>query len=138
MLPAVKKWTKETWELDGAQYQETLPFNAAQPVWEKERKVHPRVPVPKQISYGTLIFPRRQKSPCNSGGTTCTRATRLFLRDRVYPLLKEVVTFYVGTWKRMPQGRYNIWPSNAHETFLEGKESGARPGRPAVYPAGRD
>jgi hypothetical protein len=42
---------------------------------------------------------------------------RAFLRDRAYPLMKQVAAFYVNYLEKDAQGRYNMDPSNAHETF---------------------
>jgi len=75
MLPAVKKWTKAFWTLDGAQYQETIPFNGVMPLYEPESGVHPRVPVPKNVAHTNLILSSSPRSPCSSGGTTSTPAT---------------------------------------------------------------
>jgi alpha-L-fucosidase 2 len=117
MLPAVTKWTKEAWELDGAQYQETIPFNGAMGVWQKERGVHPRVPVPKTVAHTNLILSSSAEIAMQFWWVYLYTGDEAFLRERVYPLMREVAAFYVGYLEKDSSGRYGIYPSNAHETF---------------------
>jgi len=121
MLPAVKQWTKETWELDGAQYQETIPFNGAMGVWQKERGVHPRAPVPKNVAHTNLILSSSAEIAMQFWWVYLYAGDEAFLRERVYPLMKEVAAFYVGYLEKDASGRYNMYPSNAHETFWKVK-----------------
>jgi hypothetical protein len=121
MLPAVKKWTKATWETDGAQYQETIPFNGAMGVWEKRRGVHPRLPVPKNVAHTNLILSSSAEIAMQFWWVYLYTGDEEFLRRRAYPLMKEIAAFYVAYLEKDSQGRYNIYPSNAHETFWEVK-----------------
>ena len=40
-----------------------------------------------------------------------------WLRDRAYPLMKEAAAFYLDYFKKGPDGKYHIYPTNAHEAF---------------------
>lgn len=121
MLPTVKKWTKETWETDGAQYQETIPFNGAMGVWPKERGLHPRLPVPKHVAHTNLILSSTAEIAMQFWWAYLYTGDEKFLRERVYPLMKEMAAFYVGYLEKDAAGRYNMAPSNAHETFWKVK-----------------
>ncbi len=117
MLPAVRKWTRETWETDGAQFQETIPFNGAMGVWEKARGAHPRLPTPKQIGYTNLILSSSGEIAMQFWWHYLYTGDREFLRDRAYPLMLEVATFYANYLEKDAAGHYVMAPSNAHETF---------------------
>ncbi len=117
MLPRVKEWTKETWETDGAQYQETIPFNGAMGVWEKARGVHPRLPTPKHVAHANLILSSSAEIAMQFWWHYLYTGDTAFLRERAYPLMKEVVAFLVNYLEKDDQGRYNLYPSNAHETY---------------------
>jgi len=121
MLPVVKRWTKQTWELDGAQYQETIPFNGAMGVWVKERGVHPRAPVPKHVAHTNLILSSSAEIAMQFWWAYLYTGDESFLRERAYPLMKEMAAFYVGYLEKDASGRYNMVPSNAHETFWKVK-----------------
>lgn len=121
MLPAVKKWTKETWEADGAQYQETIAFNGAMGVWQKERGLHPRLPVPKHVAHTNLILSSSAEIAMQFWWAYQYTGDLEFLRGRAYPMMKEMAAFYVAYLEKDAQGRYNMFPSNAHETFWKVK-----------------
>lgn len=117
MLPAVRKWTQATWGLDGAQFQETMPFNGAMQVWESERGVHPRLPTPKHVAHTNLILSSSAEIAMQFWWYWLYTGDEQFLRERAYPLMKEVAAFYVGYLNKDGTGRYGMFPSNAHETF---------------------
>lgn len=41
----------------------------------------------------------------------------VFLKDKVYPLLKEVITFIYSLAQKDEKGIYNIYPANSRETY---------------------
>lgn len=116
MLPAVKKWTKAFWEIDGAQYQETIPFNGAMGIFEKARGIHPRLPVPKNVAHTNLILSSSAEIAMLFWWHYLYTGDEKFLRERTYPVMKEVATFYVGYLEKDAQGRYNVYPANAQES----------------------
>ena len=121
MLPTVKKWTKEFWEVDGAQYQETIAFNGVMPApgtnqyYTKVRGVHPRLPTPKTVVYTNLILSSSAEIATLFWWNYLYTGDEAFLRERAYPLMKEVAAFYVGYLDKDKQGHYNMYPSNAQE-----------------------
>src|SRR5208283_4305724 len=46
-----------------------------------------------------------------------------FLRDKCYPLMKEVVAFHLSFLQIEGDGLYHIYPSNARETYWWIKDS---------------
>ncbi len=121
MLPEVKKWTKACWEIDGAQFQETIPFTGAMGIWERERGIHPRVPVPKNVAHTNLIFSSSAEIAMQFWWYWLYTGDKEFLKDRAYPLMKEAAIFYAAYLEKGPDGKYHSWPSNAHESFWKVK-----------------
>ncbi len=117
MLPAVVEWTKQTWETEGAQYQETIPFNGAMGVWEKARGIHPRLPVPAHVAHTNLVLSSSAEIAMQFWWHYLYTGDQTFLRERTYPLMKEVATFYVNYLEKNAQGKHDMYPSNAHESF---------------------
>jgi len=117
MLPTVRAWTKEMYGLDGAQFQETIPFNGRMGKWPTVRGVHPRVPVPTQFAHTNAILSSSAEIAMQFWWAWLYTGDEAFLRDRAYPLMKEATLFYLGYLEKDKQGRYIIWPSNAHETY---------------------
>ncbi|MBI4027272.1 MAG: hypothetical protein HY360_19965 [Verrucomicrobia bacterium] len=120
MLPAVKKWTKTFWETDGAQFQETIPFNGVlEPsgLYTQARGIHPRLPVPLHVRNTNLILSSSAEIAMLFWWQYLYTGDETFLRQRTYPLMKEVAAFYVGYLEKDAQGRYNVYPSNAQEQF---------------------
>jgi alpha-L-fucosidase 2 len=121
MLPVVKQWTREIWELDGAQYQETIPFNGVMGKWQQERGAHPRVPIPKNVAHTNLIFSSSAEIAMQFWWHYLYTGDETFLSDRTYPLMREVVRFLVGYLEKDSRGYYCMEPSNAHESFWKVK-----------------
>jgi hypothetical protein len=117
MLPEVCKWTKEMYGLDGAQFQETIPFNGRMGKWPTVRGVHPRVPVAATFAHTNMILSSSAEIAMQFWWAWLYTGDKAFLRERAYPLMKEVALFYLGYLEKDAQGRYVVWPSNAHETF---------------------
>ncbi|NCO33483.1 MAG: hypothetical protein AUJ92_11285 [Armatimonadetes bacterium CG2_30_59_28] len=121
MLPTVKQWTNDVWELDGAQYQEKIPFDGVMGKWATERGPHPRVPTPRTVAHTNLILSSSAEIVMQFWWNYLYTGDETFLRDRVYPLMKEVVTFLVGYLEKDSRGFYSMDPSNAHESFWKVK-----------------
>ena len=118
MLPAVVKWTKQWWETDGAQFQETIGFDGEINGWEKTRGIHPRLPVPKVVNNPNEILSTSAEIAMHYWWYFLYTGDQTFLRDRAHPLMKQVAAFYVNYLEKDAQGRYNMFPSNSHETYL--------------------
>ena len=117
MLPAVREWTKEMYGLDGAQFQETIPFHGRMPHWPTVRGVHPRVPVPATFAHTNAIFSSSAEIAMQFWWVWLYTGDEAFLRERALPLMKQAALFYLGYLEKDGQGRYVMWPSNAHESF---------------------
>ncbi len=117
MLPAVKKWTREAYGLDGAQFQETIPFHGRMPHWESVTGMHPRVPVPKEFKHTNGILSTSAEIAMQFWWYWLYTGDEAFLREKAYPLMKDVAIFYLGYLEKDDKGRYNMWPSNAHESY---------------------
>lgn len=46
-----------------------------------------------------------------------------FLRDKAYPLMKEVITYHLNYLQKEDDGLYHVYPSNARETWWWVKDS---------------
>lgn len=117
MLPTVERWTRKVWETDGAQYQETIPFNGVMGVWEKQRGIHSHLPVPKHPGYTNLILSSSAEIAMQFWWYYLYSGDQSLLQERAYPLMKRVGTFYLNYLQKDAQGRYYTYPSNAHETY---------------------
>ena len=117
MLPAVEKWTADSWETNGAQYQETIPFNGRLGTFDKDRSMRPRLPVPASDGYTGLILSSSAEIAMQFWWAYSYTGDEAFLRERAYPLMKSVGTFYVNYLEKNASGTYDDWPSNAHETY---------------------
>ncbi|HEY3416686.1 MAG TPA: hypothetical protein VGM23_07360, partial [Armatimonadota bacterium] len=119
MLPKVKEQTKAYFGIDGAQYEETIMFNG-QYASGKGPKVtgdHPRLPTPKSYGATNMILSSSAEIAMQYWWYYLYTGDQTFLRDRAYPLMKDVATFYVNYLEQDANGVYQVYPSNAHETF---------------------
>lgn len=121
MLPAVKAQTKDYFGVDGAHYEETIMFNGeyASGKGPKITGDHPRLPTPKNYGNTNMILSSSAEIAMQFWWYYLYTGDRTFLRDRAYPLMKEVATFYVNYLEKDANGVYQDYPSNAHETFLK-------------------
>ncbi len=120
-LPHVKKWTKETYGLDGAQIHEEFPFHGRhgrRAHWPTVSGVHPRVPTPAEYTHNNGTLSTSAEVAMQFWWYWLYTGDKAFLQDKAYPLMKEVTLFYLGYLEKDDKGRYIMWPSNAHESYL--------------------
>lgn len=121
MLPLVEKRTKKFFGIDGAQFQETCAFTGAAGIGSPVMGVHTHLPVPGHFSYSNMVLSSSAEIAMQFWWYYLYTGDRTFLREKAYPLMKSVAAFLVGYLSKDEQGRYYIYPSNAHETFWKVK-----------------
>ncbi len=118
MLPAVKDATTNTFNLPGAFFQETVGFEGPAKVAPRPADAPDGVKRPTTRTQTGMIFSTSAEIAMQFWWAYLYDGDTAFLRDRAYPLMKEVATFYIGYLQKDAEGRYFMWPSNAHETYL--------------------
>ena len=78
--------------------------------------VHPRLPVPAQFNNGNMILSSSAEIAMQFWWGYLYSGDETFLREQAYPLMKSVAQFYLNYLEEDAQGRYIMYPSNAHET----------------------
>ncbi|MHB9024711.1 MAG: LamG-like jellyroll fold domain-containing protein [Armatimonadota bacterium] len=124
MLPRVKEQTKNYFGVDGAHYEETIAFNGgwASGKGPKVLRDHPRLPTPDKIGVTAMILSSSAEIAMQYWWNYLYTGDLAFLRDRAYPLMKEVTAFYVAYLEKGADGLYHMYPSNAHETYWAKKD----------------
>jgi len=121
MRSKVEQQTKDYFGVDGAQFEETICYNGlyASGKGPKVTGVHPRLPVPAHFNNANMILSSSAEIAMQFWWNYLYTGDETFLREQAYPLMKSVARFYLNYLEKDAQGRYVMYPSNAHETYLK-------------------
>ncbi len=108
-LPAAKELARKAYDCDGACYDETLGRNGS---GDKANHHYTNL----YLSTGTEMAHQMYSYYLYTGDEA-------FLKEKVYPLLKETVTYHLNFLTREADGTYHVYPSNARETYWWIKDS---------------
>jgi len=120
MLPNVERQTKDYFGIGGAQYPETCMFDGTDATGKgpKVMGVHERLPVPKTFTNANMILSSSAEIAMQFWWYYLYTGDATFLREKAYPVMSSAAEFLLGYLSKDKQGRYYVYPSNAHETFL--------------------
>lgn len=119
MLPRVRQQTQEYFGVEGAQYAETIAFDGTDATGKgpKEMGVHKRLPVPAKFAHTNMILSSSAEIGMQYWWYYLYTGDVEFLRQKAYPVMRAAAEFLVHYMDKDEQGRYYLYPSNAHESF---------------------
>ena len=123
MLPKVEKQTQDYFGAAGASYGETINWEGDDCTGKgpSQTGVHPRLRTPVGGAFTSLILSSSAEIAMQFWWQYLYTGDRTFLQEKAYPVMKAVANFYADYLEKDASGHYNMFPSNAHETFWKVK-----------------
>ena len=119
-LPAAQRDARDLWDEEGAWYSENAvyyekPLDRTPEQIATERKKRLEEPV---FSFTSHLMSGTAEIAWMFYKKYDYFRDEQWLRDRAYPLMKETAAFYMSYFQKGEDGKYFIYPSNAHEAWL--------------------
>jgi hypothetical protein len=119
MLPKVMQQTTNYFGVGGAHYGETIGWDGSDATGKgpSTAGLHPRLRLPAKGGHTSGIYSSSAEIAMLFWWRYLYTGDSAFLREKAYPLMRAVADFFVAFLEKDASGRYNMFPSNAHESF---------------------
>lgn len=118
-LPAAKTAARQRWDKEGAFFIESTSFDGQEELTEEE--VHnarlSNLGENPNFSYCSHILSSGSEIARIFWNRYAYTGDEAWLRDRAYPMMREVSLFYLDYFNKGEDGQYHIYPTNGHEAY---------------------